>query len=147
MRTLYFDSSYLFRVYSQESGHEAVKALLPEAETIASALHARAEFAATILRRRREGVDRPEFLEELHQQFRSECYRGHVRLLALTDPVFARLESALNQVPATTFLRASDALHLACAAEHGFSEVYSNDRHFLAAAQLFGLRGINVIRG
>ena len=28
---------------------------------------------------------------------------------------------------------------------HGFTEVHSNDLHFLAAATLFGLRGVSVI--
>ena len=32
------------------------------------------------------------------------------------------------------FLRASDALHLACAAENQFSEVYSGDQMFPQAA-------------
>ena len=56
-----------------------------------------------------------------------------------------RLEATLRAVPPSTTVRAADALHLACAAEHGFTEVYSNDRHFLAAAPLFGLHGINVM--
>jgi hypothetical protein len=29
--------------------------------------------------------------------------------------------------------------------DHGFTKAYSNDRHFLAAAPLFGIRGIDVL--
>ena len=38
-----------------------------------------------------------------------------------------------------------DALHLACAEEHGFQEVYTNDRHMLHAAKHFHVTGVNVL--
>ena len=142
---LYFDTSYLFRLYSFESGHNAVKKLLDNCETVVSAAHARAEFAAIVLRKLREKSDSAAHLVELHEQFLDEYRDGHIALLPLSEAVFDRLESTLRRAARDTFIRASDALHLACAAEHGFDEVYSNDRHFLATAPLFGLRGLDVI--
>ena len=142
---LYFDTSYLFRLYSFESGHDAVKKLLDNCDRVVSAAHARAEFAAIVLRKRREKSDSAAYLAELQEQFLDEYHDGHIALLSLSEAVFERLESTLRRAPRDTFIRASDALHLACAAEHGFDEVYSNDRHFLATAPLFGLRGRDVI--
>ena len=142
---LYFDTTYLFRVYSTEPGHEAVKTLLAQTDKLATAWHGRAEFASILLRKRREGSDLPEQLASLGDQFRNDCRTALIELLPLTEAVMIRLESILSSAPAATVILAADALHLACAAEHGFTEVHSNDRHFLAAAPLFGLRGVNAI--
>lgn len=142
---LYFDTTYLFRIYSTEPGHEAVKALLGQKNRLTTAWHGRAEFASILLRKRREGADSAELLASLGAQFQNDYLTGLIEFRPLNEAVMTRLESVLSTAPATTNIRAADALHLACAAEHGFSEVYSNDRLFLAAAPLFGLKGLNVI--
>jgi predicted nucleic acid-binding protein len=51
----------------------------------------------------------------------------------------------ISQLPDTAFLRALDAIHLTCAKDNGFSEVYTNDRHMLAGARYFQVQGINLI--
>jgi len=143
---LYFDTNYLFRVYSQEFGHDQVKALLSDTDKIAVAWHGRAEYASILLRKRREGPDSTEQLTSLWNQYQADCQLGLIEFLPLSEAVMSRLEYVLVSAPSDTYIRAADALHLACAAEHGFTEVYSNDRHFLTAASLFGLKGINVIK-
>jgi predicted nucleic acid-binding protein len=50
-----------------------------------------------------------------------------------------------GRLPATIFLRATDALHLSTASESGFREIHSNDLKLLSAVPHFGLRGVNVI--
>ena len=114
---------------------------------MATAWHGRAELASILLRKRREAALSPDAIEEIRSQIRDDREDGVIVFLNLTEEVISRLEAVLATAPSTTNLRAADALHLACAAEHGFTEVHSNDRHFLAAAPLFGLRGVNVIPG
>lgn len=142
---LYYDSSYLFRLYSTEPGYREVQRQANRAETVVSAWHARAELATIFLRKRREKAASDEILSESRAQFSDDLAVGVVALIPLDEGVMKRLESVMEQAPCSTYLRASDALHLACAAEHGFKEVYSNDRHFLSAAVLFGLKGLNIL--
>jgi len=56
-----------------------------------------------------------------------------MRLRRTADPILA--------APANIFLRSADAIHLATARELGESEIWTSDRHMLAAAPFSGLRG------
>ena len=64
----------------------------------------------------------------------------------VTSELLEKARTAVLEVPSTVFLRAGDALHLACAQEQGFHDVYTNDRHMLQAAQYFQLTGVNVLQ-
>lgn len=145
MKTLYFDTNYLFRLYSTEPGAAAVQELANQVETIAIAWHGRAELASSLLRKRREGALSEAAADEIRRQIQDDVALSLVEFLPLTESVMTRLETVLSEAPATTNIRAADALHLACAAELGFDSVYSNDRLVLAAAPLFGLKGVNII--
>ncbi len=141
----FFETSYLVRFYLEDAGFEVVRELAGEERAIAAAWHAQAEVVAALHRAFRErGMEQGAFRAAL-EQFREDSRVGLFHWLPLTDGVRKRVEQVFWKAPVSVFLRGADALHLACAAEHGFKDVYSNDRHFLAAAPLFGLRGINVI--
>lgn len=141
---VYFDTCYLFRLYASEPGWEAVRRMAGASQCVTSAWHARAELASVLHRKR--GEHHPERqIELVRRQFAEDLAVGVVSLCPLTEAVLARVEAVFAAAPVTVFLRAADALHLACAAEHGFQEVYSNDHRFLDAAHLFGLKGVNVI--
>ena len=53
----------------------------------------------------------------------------------MTSELVEKARTAVFEIRSTVFLRSGDALHLACAEEHGFDEVYTNDRHMLKVAQ------------
>ncbi len=105
----------------------------------------RAELIAAAHRKIREGSATSAHLEVLLAQVAADEAAGALRWLPITDAHLARVEVVFRHAPATVYLRAADTLHLASAAEAGFAEILSNDRHLLAAAPRFGLRGVDVI--
>lgn len=147
MKQLYFDTAYLCKLRWNEPGSPEVAACALVCDSLACAFHGRAEFYASGFRKVREGVVSREAFRVVASQFEADCAAGGIIFLDLTDRVMARVTRVFMEAPDTMFLRAADALHLACAAEYGFDTIYSNDRHLLAAAAHFGIEGVDVIGG
>ena len=141
----YFDSSYLVRLYLRDPGFEEVRTLAGSSTGVASAWLAQAEVITALHRALREGRLQPDGYHSVLDQFVSDSQDGLFHWLPLTDALQQRLKEFFRKAGPAIFLRAADALHLACAVEHNFKEVHSNDRRFLDAAPHFGLKGRDVI--
>lgn len=141
---LYYDTSYLVRLYTQDPGWKPVRDLA-RTDRIASCLHGRAEAVAAFHRKLREGVILARDLRILLAEFDRDSEAGAFLWLPLSPSVVRRLSSAYAGLPATVAVRAADAIHLACAAEAGFARVFSNDSRLLAAASHFGVIGENIL--
>ena len=79
------------------------------------------------------------------KDFEEDEQNGVWQWLGVTSELLEKARKAVLDIPSTVFVRSGDALHLACAEEHGFQEVYTNDRHMLKAARHFHLTGVNIL--
>jgi len=142
---IYFDSTYLVRLYFEDAGYENVRQLAAS-DLVVCAQHGRAEVISAFHRKLRERTISISLYEAVLRQFAGEVAAGAFRWLPLSESILDRTELVYAKLPATTFLRAADALHLSTAAEHGLREIYSNDVKLLKAAAHFEMRGMDVIR-
>jgi len=138
----YFDAAFLARLYVEDDGFQEVRRVARNA-VIQTSIIGKMETEAAFHRKFREGFLDEKDHAEVHRQFFDDLRWGLIELLPLTTTVIDQVSNAFLHLPANVVLRAGDAIHLATAAEAGFREIYSNDRHLLAAASLFKLKGIN----
>ena len=124
---IYFDTSYLVRLYYQDPGADAVR-VLAATDHVASATHGQAEMVAAFHRKLREGVIRPAAYNALLAQLRAHIEAGAFQWLAQDQEVFLRIRHAYRRLPATVFLRAADAIHLATAAHARADLFLTNDQ-------------------
>ena len=142
---IYFDTAYLAKLYLDEPDARPVVKLADANEIVACCAHGRIELSYVFHRKLREGaLDRSGLAAGL-KQVENDADRGFLCWLPVDDALLQAASRSALVIDKTTFLRAADALHLACAQDHGFKEIYSNDTHLLSAAKHFGLRGKNVI--
>jgi predicted nucleic acid-binding protein len=76
--------------------------------------------------------------------FLDDLNGGVITAVPVTERLLRRVETAARALPDACHLRTCDALHLVTAADLGLAEIWTNDRHMLAAAPHFGLRGRSV---
>lgn len=141
---IYFDTSYLVRLYFQDPGAAQVRALAAT-DHVACAALGQAEMMAAFHRKLRAAAIKPAVYAALAGQVEAHIKAGAFHWLTLSDEILARVRQVYRNLPASVFLRGADAIHLATAAEAGLRIVYSNDAHLLAAAAHFGIAGRNVI--
>jgi len=140
----YFDSAYIAKCYVNEADSPQVRAQLSRSGGAHSSSLSRAEVAATLLRHLREGsLDRKQ-AAKLQADFTSDIEAGVWTMVPVSDASMDRVAVRLSQIPQTTYVRAGDAIHLCAASEAGFSDIWTNDRHLLGAAAVFGLHGRSI---
>jgi predicted nucleic acid-binding protein len=142
---IYFDSSYIIKCYLSEPGSAQVLALAQSQPGRACALHGRIEFWSGVKRHVREGNLSLDQAEAVWRQFLLDEVAGLWLFLPITRALIETTCNRIAALPAGILCRAADAIHLTCAKEERFTEIYSNDRHLLAAALYFGLAPRNVI--
>ena len=144
MTGVYFDAAYLVKSYIEDPDSEKVRAMGRSAEIVFSSALSIAEVACArhrMVREKRIGKDQAAFLTKT---FSDDVTIGLVRLIPVSDTILRLVETTIARLPASVYLRAADAIHLATAQQEGFSRIWSNDRHMLRAASHFGIVGSSV---
>ncbi len=136
----YFDSAFVAKFYLDESDSEAVRDLATSLSRVSCLQLGRMEVAAAFHRKWREGSFSATAFGEINAQFAQDCAQGLWNWLPLTSSLVDAAIARLVHLPKKVYLRSADALHLSCASEHGFREMFSNDRHLGLAAPHFKLK-------
>ncbi len=141
---MYFDTSYIAKFYFNEPESSRVRELVRQADAIYSSLWAFAEFHAVLHRRLREGAASLSDARDLASRFSDHIEEGLWNLIPANEALLRRTSALILSAPVDLFIRTADAVHLTTAYKAGEREVWTNDRHMLAAATYFGLSGRSV---
>ncbi len=141
---MYLDSAYIAKYYVNEPDASAVRKLIRRAPYVCSSSWALVEVTCVFCRHVREGSLSIEQGRELIDLFRGHVESDLWNMKPVTDGLLRKTATLVRGLPPNVPLRAGDAIHLSTALEEGEGEIWTNDRHLLAAATHFGLAGRTV---
>ena len=141
---IYFDSCYLAKLYLMEADSARVRTRAETSDGVACCATGRGEVVATFHRHFREQRLTQREFRQLAAQVEVDLDAGLWTALPVTSSLIEAQAHQMAVLPREVFLRAADALHLACVAEAGLHEIYSSDRRLVAAAPYFGLRAVTL---
>ncbi len=142
---MYLDSAYIAKYYVNERDATAVRSLIRSASHVCSSSWAFVEVTCIFHRHVREESLTIAQGHELIDLFRSHVEAGLWNLVSVTDALLRRTAALIRTLPPIVLLRAGDAIHLATALNAGEPEIWTNDRHLLAAAPYVGIAGKSVV--
>ncbi len=138
----YFDSAYIAKFYVDEPESDAVRRLAEALGRVHCSALGRVEVTSVFHRKWREGAFTESQFREVSAQFTDDCAAGLWTWISITDKLIADTAESIRTLGKTTTIRSADALHLVCARAHGLRRVYTNDRHMLLAAAMFGVEAV-----
>ena len=141
---IYFDACYIAKFYLAEPDSANVIAFAQRQAVVASVLLGKAEVVAVFHRKFRENIVDAAGFHLLCDQFEADCSSSLWQWHPVDDALLRLSAQRFRSLPSTVFLRASDALHLTCAAEEGCTTIHTSDRHMIAAAPAFGLQAVTL---
>ncbi len=140
---IYLDSAYIAKLYLLEPDSLRVQAHT-KGQLIGCSALGKLEVAAVFHRKWREGLIPEANFRAYSRQFIADDESGLFRWYPVKNEMLQKATQQYQLLSQNLFLRASDALHLATASEGSFKEIYTSDRHLLAAAASFGLTGVKL---
>lgn len=142
---VYFDAAYIAKCYLNEPNAAVVRQFAYQADGLASCEIARVEFYSVVHRHLREGNIDSQEAQEILKDFEQDESDGVWQWFPVSSSMVRLVCDYISSLPTTAFLRAVDAIHLTCAKENGFAEIYTNDRRMLDCGQYFQVNGVNLI--
>ena len=136
---MYLDSAYIAKYYLNEPDAETVRDAIHRARSLVSSEWSVVEVGYAFHRHFRQGALSELQYRELLHAFRKHIEDGPWDLVPLDGRLIRRVSTVMDSLPSHLFLRSGDIVQLISAQEAGEQEIWTSDKHMLAAASHFGL--------